>query len=966
MENPRDSDVTVVRCVGFDHFGGLANLTTALSTYDLDIKAAFIRPENEASDVPDIFHVVSNANGSRLTDEELEGLASHMRRSLSVDDVQVLDASYSSAHGGVEYAVHARDEEEGTSGTYFDAEGARAMAESWHVVDTRDDDDDTRHELGRSSIPVVSSDDIPSYSFFNDDNGDFGGPAATEGGFEVSYRGQEPEPQQTRSTSSWDDPGSWGGGAATTSDRDEHPDLSWHGGSYDDPAASLDEDGLSAAAASWNGTTVTDNGGTTYWTPPNEDAATTGAAREDLSWNASWGGGGGGDHDDVDASLDEDGLSSAANAWNHQLDSSPPAVSHEPRRDQDFSWNAPSAPAPEESTYSTPTPYGAQSVDGANGSAIPADPASVLSAQLRVAAAEMAAAAAHFVALERQRAAATNPAEMDRLQAPRMEAQAALESRMTAMRGMLAERDAMRNRALGITTEDELDALASPPSFDWSPAPAATPRPYESPAAVIARPYEAPLPMPDAIKMPTFEPPALKERKEEKKKKEEKKTEALPPPPPPLDVPIPAPVTPMGTGDEVMLQGFNWESCKPGNWFNMLSGEARAIKDAGFSSVWLPPPTKSVSDQGYLPSDLYDLNSFYGSQGDLQRCIAELKNHGICPVADIVINHRCAEAKDDAGRWNIFTGRMAWDQRAVTTDNPEFGGQGHAGTGENYGPAPNIDHTQDWVRNDLKEWLRWMRDDIGFGGWRFDFVKGYAGNFTGEYVADSAPRVSVGEHWVACNYNGGDLEYDQNSHRQSTYDWCDSTGGNTAAFDFTTKGILQEAVRNKQYWRMIDHDGHPTGFLGKWPTHAVTFLENHDTGSTLQHWPFPTDKLQEGYAYILTHPGTPTVFYDHWKDGGLRDMIEELIATRRENEINCNAAVHIERAEDGCYAAHIGSPRQHVERGLCDEVDMSRRSICMKLGPGDWSPNHTNVGNTKWKLRASGDGWAVWENEQFL
>jgi alpha-amylase len=38
----------------------------------------------------------------------------------------------------------------------------------------------------------------------------------------------------------------------------------------------------------------------------------------------------------------------------------------------------------------------------------------------------------------------------------------------------------------------------------------------------------------------------------------------------------------------------------------------------------------------------------------------------------------------------------------------------------------------------------------------------------------------------------------------------------------------------------------------------------------------------------------------------------------------------------------------------------------MKLGPGDWSPNHTNVGNTKWKLRASGDGWAVWENEQFL
>lgn len=38
---------------------------------------------------------------------------------------------------------------------------------------------------------------------------------------------------------------------------------------------------------------------------------------------------------------------------------------------------------------------------------------------------------------------------------------------------------------------------------------------------------------------------------------------------------------------------------------------------------------------------------------------------------------------------------------------------------------------------------------------------------------------------------------------------------------------------------------------------------SHDTGSTLNHWPFPSHHLQEGYAYILTHPGTPCVFYDH-------------------------------------------------------------------------------------------------------
>lgn len=40
-------------------------------------------------------------------------------------------------------------------------------------------------------------------------------------------------------------------------------------------------------------------------------------------------------------------------------------------------------------------------------------------------------------------------------------------------------------------------------------------------------------------------------------------------------------------------------------------------------------------------------------------------------------------------------------------------------------------------------------------------------------------------------------------------------------------------------------------------------------GSTQAHWPFPAGHLVQAYAYILTHPGTPCVFYDHlFSDGG--------------------------------------------------------------------------------------------------
>ena len=36
----------------------------------------------------------------------------------------------------------------------------------------------------------------------------------------------------------------------------------------------------------------------------------------------------------------------------------------------------------------------------------------------------------------------------------------------------------------------------------------------------------------------------------------------------------------------------------------------------------------------------------------------------------------------------------------------------------------DLDHTNEEVRAALKEWLIWLRQEVGFMGWRFDFVKG--------------------------------------------------------------------------------------------------------------------------------------------------------------------------------------------------------------------------------------------------
>ncbi len=81
--------------------------------------------------------------------------------------------------------------------------------------------------------------------------------------------------------------------------------------------------------------------------------------------------------------------------------------------------------------------------------------------------------------------------------------------------------------------------------------------------------------------------------------------------------------------------------------------------------------------------------------------------------------------QDEAGRWNKYGGRLPWDTSAICCNNAVFGGTGNHKTGEDYVAAPNIDHTQDFVRKDIIKWLKLLRS-IGFDGFRFDFVKGYS------------------------------------------------------------------------------------------------------------------------------------------------------------------------------------------------------------------------------------------------
>ena len=92
--------------------------------------------------------------------------------------------------------------------------------------------------------------------------------------------------------------------------------------------------------------------------------------------------------------------------------------------------------------------------------------------------------------------------------------------------------------------------------------------------------------------------------------------------------------------------------------------------------------------------------------------------------------------------------------------------------------------------------MRWLRLDVGFDAWRFDFVKGYGAEFVGKYCEKTEPAWAVGELWLDMAYDDNGLAYNQDRPRQDTINWIKGTGQKSTAFDFTTK-LRQNKTSNK-------------------------------------------------------------------------------------------------------------------------------------------------------------------------
>ena len=403
--------------------------------------------------------------------------------------------------------------------------------------------------------------------------------------------------------------------------------------------------------------------------------------------------------------------------------------------------------------------------------------------------------------------------------------------------------------------------------------------------------------------------------------------------------------------EDVMFQAFDWNvQNQPAGqtWYDVVAAVRGEVSNAGIDMVWLPPPSNSAAPQGYLPRELYDFNSAYGTEAQLRSLISQYHASDIKIIGDIVINHRVGSTNA------VDFNNPAWPTTFITADDEgrqfvnfpvEFSINGDYfpgndlkadGSNGTYGPARDLDHRNPAVRDEIKRYMRFLKNDLGFDGWRYDFVHGYNPIYNKEYNDDTNPYFAVGEL----------LE----SSRVQINNFVNKTQQSSSAFDFNTKVSLQNAIRDNNFSYLRDFEGRPSGFVGWNPVKAVTFLDNHDTGFAQQccgsNYVFPSDEtsLRKGYAYILTHPGIPMVFWTHFFDGGngVKQAIKDLIAVRKKARIFAGSSISIAEARPDVYAAYI---------------DGRNGTIAMKLGQGNWSPNGSG-----WVLETAGTDYAVWTN----
>ncbi len=403
----------------------------------------------------------------------------------------------------------------------------------------------------------------------------------------------------------------------------------------------------------------------------------------------------------------------------------------------------------------------------------------------------------------------------------------------------------------------------------------------------------------------------------------------------------------------VMLQAFYWDCPRTADrehaWWEHVKEKVPELARAGFTALWLPPASKAASwkSMGYDPYDYYDLGEFeqkggmptwFGTRAELADLLRSAHAGGMQVYADMVFNHNSgADDKeinpiDGQERWTRFQPASGQFERDWTCFHPSpYEGR----DSETFCGMPDLCHRNPKVYMELIRYCRWLLEDVGFDGFRYDCVRGFGGWMVRSVQELRALRdgrsfmpYAVAECWDS------DCVIDQWLGTADTY--AENPAG---AFDFPLRWRLRDLCDRPGY--SLRELPQPGTVLWDRPRDAVTFVENHDVA---RGTPVVNDKMM-AYAFILTHEGYPCVFWQDYFEHGLAcpDDASGIAALVTAHERHAGGTTRVLHVEDDLYVMQregYGAQRGLVlvlnNRGAWHRATVRSRWPNARLSPVAW------------------------------
>jgi len=294
-------------------------------------------------------------------------------------------------------------------------------------------------------------------------------------------------------------------------------------------------------------------------------------------------------------------------------------------------------------------------------------------------------------------------------------------------------------------------------------------------------------------------------------------------------------------------------------------GNPNTDTDLGITALWLMPIFPSPSYHGYDVTDYRNIDEEYGTMNDFKALITAAHARGIKIVIDFVGNHTSdqhpwftASASNESKRdWYLWNSNKPsyngpWGQEVWHERNSSYY------YGVFWGGMPDLNYTNQEVTNEIKNTLRFWKEEVGVDGFRIDAVKHWIEN--GNQQENTAATLAwwrdlyifknsldpglmmVGEAWTSTQNIA--------PYSDKRLDYC---------FEFDLSYALIDGINNQTNSGLKSKMSEIISTYE--PNQYGTFLTNHDQDRSFYRFGMHERKAKLAARILLSLPGVPYIYY---------------------------------------------------------------------------------------------------------